>query len=219
MNSMKPILICIVCLSSGTEGEEPPKGFAESLDTQIKATSTYFAEKNVIQREYRKRVSEMVLKADRVELFLLDFSMPKVEPSAVTGIETFEIVPFGADTRIIKKIEVQQTELAAFKEAIAAALAEKEGEGGVLCHYPIHGIKVIDATGPIFETSVCWSCGNYFFKYPDGTIWQEMGGNFFKLKELLEKLLPIPPEEMERFKRMTEHPAKDAAKKGSADKK
>ncbi len=156
----------------------------------------------MIEWEYRKRISELILKADKIEVFLLDFSIPEVESESVTGIETFPIAPYEKDTRIVKKVELQPGDLKVFSEAVASALSSKGGEGGVLCHYPIHGIKVFRAGHQIFQTSLCWKCGNYYVEFPDTASWQQMSGSFMQLKELLEKHLPIPPEEVKRFEQM-----------------
>jgi hypothetical protein len=68
-----------------------------------KASSAYWDQKRIAQREYRKRISELILKADKIEVFLLDFFMPETEGSPVTGIEAFPMVPYQTETRIIKK--------------------------------------------------------------------------------------------------------------------
>lgn len=68
-----------------------------------KASSAYWDQKRIAQREYRKRISELILKADKIEVFLLDFFMPETEESPVTGIEAFPMVPYQTETRIIKK--------------------------------------------------------------------------------------------------------------------
>lgn len=192
------ILFASLCLR--ISAEEAPKEVAETWKAQDEASSTYWEKKAIAQREYRRRTSEIILKADKIEVFLLDFSMPETEGSHVTGIEAFPIVPFQKETRILKKVEIQPADLKVFREAIASALAEKEGEGGVFCHYPIHGIKVFRANVPIFQTSLCWNCWNYYFEFPDGVSFQQMNGHFAQLKELLEKHVPIPPEEVKRFK-------------------
>ncbi len=157
----------------------------------------------VAQRAYRQSLSEIILKADKVEVFLLDFSIPDVESESVTGIETFPIVPYAKNTRIIKKVAVEKADLKEFTGAVAAALTGQENEGGVMCHYPIHGIKVFRADVPVFQTSLCWACGNYYVEYPNGPSWDQMTMSFGPLKDLLDKHMPIPPEEMEKFRRKT----------------
>jgi hypothetical protein len=69
---------------------------------------------------------------------------------------------------------------------------------GVLCHYPIHGIRVWKGEEILLQSSICWHCGNMGFDYPDGAgfITIEMR----ELKQICDELLPIPEKEIERFK-------------------
>ncbi len=75
--------------------------------------------------------------------------------------------------------------------------------GGAMCHYPIHAIRVWSGEHLIFHTSFCWMCGNFYFEYPDFTVrWTGIQGT--KLKEVVNELMPIPQEVIDRFKK-TEH--------------
>lgn len=139
-----------------------------------------------------------------------------MKSESVTGIETFPILPYAKDTRIIKKSVVGPAELKDFSQAVAAALTGQENEGGVMCHYPIHGIKIFSANENIFQTSLCWACGNYFVEYPNGASWDQMTMGFGQLKDLLDKHMPIPPEEMEKFRRKTGSPKKKVQPSGNA---
>lgn len=208
MKSSLVRLICFVLCFCCIRAEEAPKEVAETWEAQLKARSAFYDQMRVAQRDYRRRLSEIILKADKIEVFLLDFTIPEVESDAVTGIETFPIVPYSKDTRIIKKAVLGQGDLQAFKEAVVSALTGEENEGGVMCHYPIHGIKIFRSNEPVFQTSLCWACGNYYVEYPNGASWDQMTMGFGQLKDLLDKHMPIPPEEMEKFRRKTGSPKK-----------
>lgn len=95
------IIFAGLCLN--TLAEEAPKEVGATMEARGKASSAYWDQKRIAQREYRKRISELILKADKIEVFLLDFSMPETEGSPVTGIEAFPMVPYQTETRIIKK--------------------------------------------------------------------------------------------------------------------
>jgi hypothetical protein len=200
------MIFSILVVSKVAVSQEDPKvskQINELWPAQRSADSTFYKQRAAMEGEYRKKLAQIIAQADTAEVFLLDFAMPEVESSAVTGVETFPIEPYSKDTRIIKKLTLKDAELAALKKVVSKVLSEKEGDGGVLCHYPIHGIKLFNGAGMIFETSLCWHCANYWVKYPDSCHFHTMGNGFGDLKTLLEKLLPIPQSERDRFKAST----------------
>lgn len=184
-------------------------------ESQMTANAKYWEKKGEIQKEYRDCLAEMVLKADKIELFLLDFTMAEVED---VEVETFPIPPFQGNARVITQKAVQPADLESFKAAIATFLSGKRNEGGVFCHYPIHGIRVYQAGTQIFQTSLCWNCGNYYVEYPDGPAIEEMSQRSPELEKLFNTVLPIPPEEVARFKSAMEKMNSKGGEKSSGKK-
>lgn len=184
----------------GAASDDESKKADEAREAQMGAKAKYWERKGGIQQEYRDSLAEMVLKADKIELLLLDFTMAEVEDIEV---ETFPIPPFQGNARVITQKTVQPADLESFKAAIATLLTSKSEVPGAFCHYPIHGLKVYQAGTPIFQTSLCWECGNYYVEYPDGSAIETMAQRD-PLKELIDTALPIPPEELARFKNAIE---------------
>lgn len=183
--------------ASDDDSKKADEATHEALRAQTDAFFKYTDKKREAQRDYRNSLAEMLLKADKIELFLLDFAMAEVEDMEV---ETFPIAPFRGSSRVLAKKTVPTVDLASFKTAISEVLSAKEDLSGVLCHYPIHGIRVYRAGVQIFESSLCWTCCNYSLGYPDGPGIETMSLGDGKLKELIDTTLPIPPEEVARFK-------------------
>ncbi|MGI9239397.1 MAG: hypothetical protein ACR2RV_01270 [Verrucomicrobiales bacterium] len=48
----------------------------------------------------------------------------------------------------------------------------------------------------LFEATFCWVCGNFSFSYPSGSEWLDTSA---ALQKVMEALMPIPREELERF--------------------
>lgn len=180
----------------GDASDDDSKKSDEVREAQMRANAKYWDRKGGIQKEYRDRIAEMVLKSDKIELFLLDFTMAEVED---VEVETFPIPPFQGNARVITKKAVQPADLESFKAVIVTLLSSKNDDGGVFCHYPIHGIKAYQAGIQVFQTSLCWNCGNYYVEYPDGSVIENMAQSDL-LKKLFDTVLPIPPEELARFK-------------------
>jgi hypothetical protein len=184
----------------GAASDDDFKKADEAREAQMGAKTKYWERKGGIQKEFRDSLSAMILKADKIELLLLDFTMAEVED---VEVETFPIPPFQGNARIITQKAVQPADLESFKTAIATLLTAKNEVPGAFCHYPIHGIKVYQAGTQIFQTSLCWECGNYYVEYPDGSAIETMAQSE-PLKKLFDTALPIPPEELARFKNAIE---------------
>ena len=198
--SLVILLIQAITLWTAVADDELKKAeeaYNEAYQAQIEARSSYLNRKREAQKEYRDNLAEMVLKADKIELFLLDFSMAEVKDA---DAKIFPIAPFQGGSRVLAEKTVLPADLAPFKAAIAEVLSAKEDQATVFCHYPIHGIRVYRVGALIFESSLCWTCVNYSLEYPDGPGIETMSQGYGKLKKLFNTVLPIPPEEQARFK-------------------
>jgi hypothetical protein len=143
--------------------------------------------------------------ADSVMIFLLDFSIE--EPAEAM----FPIRPYGSNTKIFRSKTFAANDVKPLLTALSATLTDKDGwNGGALCHFPVHGIRVYDKPtgrfGPslLFESSFCWRCNNYYVTFPrpdfaEASRWRGIPAGPQLAKEF-EKLLPVPQEELDRFK-------------------
>jgi hypothetical protein len=53
----------------------------------------------------------------------------------------------------------------------------------------------------LFRTSLCWACSNYYVEYPDDERATWVGMDDRELETLVTRLMPIPADEVERFKK------------------
>jgi hypothetical protein len=59
-------------------------------------------------------------------------------------------------------------EIALLMPRLKATIGVAENTGGPMCHFPIHGIRIGDGEDIIFQTSICYECGNFYMPYPYG---------------------------------------------------
>ena len=178
----------------------------QSVDQQINAIlwqagQQHFEAVTKADQEYRAAVAKTFQFADRIEVFLLDFSMgadPAYEPKK--GDAVFEIRPEEKKTKIIKFATVPANELAKWREAAAKLYRAKIETWAAGCHYPVHGIRIYAGDKLLLETSFCWKCSNYYFTNASlGSSWVTMGKDADDVKTLLHELSPIPEDEKRRF--------------------
>ena len=174
------VALC-VCLPCSAE-DDPELQFYEGLDA--------------VRAKYRAQRAEVLKKADRVVVYLLDFDNLIEEEAFGDEEKTVAVAPYEKRARILKSKEVEAKDREALLGALCKAIAEPEHTGGAFCHFPIHGIKIYAGDTLLHEGTFCWVCRNFSFKYPVGSGWLDTG---FDLKGLFTDLMPIPEEEMERF--------------------
>ena len=121
----------------------------------------------------------------------------------------FPIVPYGSFSKILKAKKLDGKDVAECRKAVAGFVAS-EDLPGAFCHLPIHGIRLFAEGQLVFETSICWMCGNYYLSYPDddGFSASWVGFNDKKLKAFLDKVMPIPQSELDRFEK-SKNPVKE----------
>lgn len=154
-----------------------------------------------VDREYRAAVATAFKFADRVEIFLLDLSMGSDAAYAPKeGDAVFPIRPYDKETKILKTHTVPTKDVPKWCEAVTKLIASNKAEGvGAMCHYPVHGIRIHAGERLLFETSVCWGCGNYYFTYEGDSQWVGLNEDALDLSKLLETSMPIPDSERKRF--------------------
>ena len=152
--------------------------------------------------EYRIAFAKAFQFADRVEVFLLDFSIGKDEAyKPKEGDATFPIHPYDKETKILKARTVPAKDVRKWCDALAK-MVKASGASGALCHFPIHGVRVYQGNQLFFETSLCWHCNNYYFCYgPNGTDsgWAGLFEGAKDIHALFDDFMPIPETEKARF--------------------
>ena len=214
-------------LNDDEVGEEIDVGW----DLMDEAREQFFNGLEEVKVQYMKDLSKAVAKADRAEIFLLDFEITKQVPlpeefdektlakiEKELGLEQIEgqperekeerieglfflTSPYEGCSKILQRKELKGEFLSACKEAVAEILNKGVIGGGAFCHYPIHGIRLYVDDLIVFESSLCWECGNYFVYFPDdgnSATWIGIGGE--KIEKFCMKEMPIPQAELDRFK-------------------
>ena len=163
-----------------------------------KALKQFYAEKDSMKFRYRQSLAEVLLFTTRIDIYLLDFEL-EIEVDAEEYDRYFPIKPYHKFSRIIDQ-KTPKAEHVNDCKLVFSKLMKEPNEVGTMCHFPIHGIRFYSDEDILFETSLCWNCGNYFVEYPDDfrtATW--VGFNSRELKALLYRFLPIPEQELKRF--------------------
>jgi len=191
------VLVVLLVFGIIAKAQEPT---AKALD---KARDEYVAGVRILDQKFRERVAELILKGTRVELMLLDFSLGE-EGRDKKPLSSFLIAPYLKNTGILQHRLCTANERQELLPVLSKAISGIPSNGGVACHFPIHGLRVWIDNEVIFETSICWHCSNYWFPYFSGPGWTNHSAGFDDLKPLLQKMMPIPEEEVTRFKKKYE---------------
>jgi len=154
-------------------------------------------------RDYRAAVASTFQFANRIDVYLLDFSMGKDEKYKAKEEEAvFRIQPYlHAETKILNTFQVPPKDIPTWCEAVKRLLVSPKEGGQAFCHFPIHGIRIYAEDRLLFETSICWACHNYFFTYDDQANWESITADAKDLKKLLDTFMPVPEAEIQRFHR------------------
>jgi len=155
---------------------------------------------------YRMAIAKQIRQAKIVEVVLLRFDDVRKVDLFNDDESRFPIAPYEATTKVISEKTLPPSERKELLLELANQIEKPEHEGGALCHFPIHGVRVYsdEPSGKPFDSkliytgSFCWVCGNFGFTYPDGAEWLDTNDN---LKAIFNKLLPVPKEETERFEK------------------
>ncbi len=154
----------------------------------------------VIRGIYRRSISDLIGSGTRVELYLLDWSFGE-EKRPNKSVGSFEIAPYSKSTGILATHACTEAERNELLPLLSTAIAGLSHQGGMGCHYPIHGVRIWIGSEIVFETSICWYCGNFMMDYGRGQGWENHTDGFGALKPVLHRLMPIPEDEVKRFRR------------------
>jgi len=190
---------------------------------------TYGERVEEARAEYRMAMASQIRKAKYVELLLLRFDDMKENEELTFAQEIerdeewngktdekirFPIDPYDVTTSVISKRQLKPVEVKEVLFALANQIEKPKHTGGAICHFPIHGLRVFAseptdepfADPPLSSGSFCWACRNFGFDYPDGA---EMLDTSDELKAILNKLLPVPQAELDRFRKKYPHKSRD----------
>jgi len=184
-SKMKSILLLILALYAC-----PLCVAQEDLDSE------FYDALEKIKAKYRVGKAQLIKKADRVVIYLVDFDGISDEDIFADDDETIAIAPYDKRTKILSTKEVQAEDRKVLLVALSKKIAEPEHTGGAFCHFPIHGIRVYAGENLLHEGTFCWVCGNFAFSYPQGSGWLDTNA---ALKKIFTKLIPIPKSELDRF--------------------
>jgi hypothetical protein len=151
-------------------------------------------------RRYRAKLAEILKLADAVEIYRLNFMTEDGIPEEREN-DFFPIKPDGKASEILARKRLSGEELDECRKATAELLKAPDTWEGAYCHYPIHGLRFLKGKEVVFETSFCWKCRSYFV-----TFWDDEEGSASwcliasdSIQKFLEKQLPIPQAELDRF--------------------
>jgi len=163
----------------------------------------YFQAVQKAKAEYREAFAASLNKATKAEIYLLDFEVQHHDPGDIQWQihppkDQFPIAK-GKTCRILKQRILTEEELKKLLPSLQATVGIKGNGGGAMCHFPIHGLRLWVGDHLVLETNICWSCHNLYLQYPDYTM--DVIGVWNKtLEEIMKGLMPVPEEELARFR-------------------
>jgi hypothetical protein len=165
-----------------------------------KARADHYIGEQKLVRSYRAKLAEILMLADAVEIYRLDFSTADEIPKGREN-DFFPIKPYGQVSEILARKRLNGEDLDACRKATAELLKAPETWDGAYCHYPIHGVRFLKGKEVVFDSSFCWKCNSYYVSF-----WNDEEGSASwcviasdGIQKFLEKQLPIPQSELDRF--------------------
>lgn len=200
---MKEMALILMLAMTRLLGEESEGLFPAPTPLEAalsEARSEYYKGEEELAKRYRAKLAEILNLADAVEIYRLDFSMAG-EVTEGKENDFFPIKPYGQMSEILARKRLIGRDLEACRKATAELLRVPEDSDSAFCHYPIHGVRFLKGKEVVFESSFCWKCNNYYVTFPNdkegSASWCGIGSE--GIQKFLEKQLPIPQSELERF--------------------
>jgi len=195
-----------------SKGEENPLAGIQVIEVQPSplakavngAGDKHFKAMEVVNAAYRKDLAAALGAATEIEIYLLDFASGPVEKAGYNWeydlpADEFPIVPYKQSSKILQRKKLTAEEAKRLMPSLQETIRAEGAPAGALCHYPIHGIRIRDGGNILFQTSICYECGNFYMAYPlvEGANWEGLSGKEFE--KVMKELLPIPQGELDRF--------------------
>jgi len=210
---MKPLSLAILLAAAViSNGEEDPLAGIKVIEVEpsplAKAVSgagdKHFQAMNVVNAAYRKDLAAALAGATEIEIYLLESASFPVEKAGYDWEhdlpeDQFPIIPYKQSSKILQRKKLTAEEVKRLMPSLQETIRAEGAPAGVLCHYPIHGIRIRDGENILFQTSICYECGNFYMAYPlvEGANWEGLSGKEFE--KVMKELIPIPQKEMDRF--------------------
>ncbi len=199
-------ILFVVSFLGASAADDATKTEARIDDIVHQAFSKRYDAHSKADRDYRATVATTFQFADRIEVYLLDFSIGE-DPTyqLKDDDEGFPIRPYSrgsfdeAKTKILKTSKLPAKEIPTWCAAVTKMVTSDKDGGGAFCHYPIHGLRIYAGTKLLFETSLCWACSNFYFTYTGESRWVPLTEDANDLKKRLHDFMPIPEAELKRF--------------------
>jgi hypothetical protein len=174
------------------------------------ADESFTKSEEAAQAAFRKSIAELFASADKGVVYLLDFET-KEAPTLQFGWwrddarggtlanDLFPIRPYGATSKILAQRALGPAQIRKLAIPLSAMVAGSGEDMGALCHFPIHALRLWRKNTVLFESSFCWTCGNYYLGYPnDKSRWHAVTP---AMQKAIIDLMPIPRKETERFQK------------------
>ena len=202
-------LVCILAAVSISESqaepsfEIPPGTPKTPMKLEMdKAEDSFFDAVDAAKVSYRKSLAETLMIATKVEVFQLEpYFTCRVKDaykdsawSTSLPHDQFPVIPTFHYATILDSKELTPIECRVFLPILKETISAVDSGGGVLCHFPAHGIRVWDGDRIAFQTTISYECMEFYIDYPG------VGADFVGLPnvdlfEVLKALIPIPPEQ------------------------
>jgi len=184
----------------------------EILDTPeqlSKATDDYYNSLDAVSAKYRKALAGVMGTADKIEIYQIHLVVFSNENGKETRHQDPSEEEFGAYAlaTIRKRKLLSAEEMKRLLPILQATVAEPKPGRGAMCHDPGYGVRMWHGKEIIFESSLCFKCGNLSVPLPDRK--DLIGMSQEGLLEAMQAILPIKDEGTE-----TDGAKEKAKKKG-----
>ena len=82
--------------------------------------------------------------------------------------DEFPIIPICHVARILKRKVLSAEEIKVLLPSLKATISVDTNRAGLLCHYPVHGIRAWDGDRIAFQTTISYECREFYMGYPIG---------------------------------------------------
>lgn len=197
----------VILLAAAADAEEGARSQAAAQRLQTAALK-FEEDLDRAKADYRQRISKALETADKIEIFLLEFDSLKPAPDddvrfdAADDDGRFPVLPYKARAKVLEHRTLTKAERGELLLLLREVVGKTKDPGGSFCHLPIHGLRAFEGETLLFESSFCYVCQNFYVRYPTEARWFGLEAKPFEAA--MKKLMPIPPSEIERVKKLTE---------------
>ena len=155
----------------------------------IQSEKKFLSSINHAYYQYRKDMSTIISKADKVVLFQVSPNTEEVGNSFMSPKSYISVTRL-KDTKILNRKELNKKESKAVIEALKQSILKKQDHTNLDSHTPIHGIKIYKKSKVIFQATLSWETKNFNFNYPNTSEWLETSQELQKIVNTVHPLSP-----------------------------